>query len=96
LGTTYILQNGTRRAYALCTGIPFFLVAGTVFTAGVESVVLWWSQASASNLAAGDAFRYRLMSVLASAILVLGAVIVLESVRRWYLLLQRGAAQVIA
>ena len=96
LGTTYILQNGTRRVYALCTGIPFFLVAGTVFTAGVESVGLWWSQASASNLAAGDAFRYRLMSVLASAILVLGAVIVLESVRRWYLLLQRGAAQVIA
>jgi len=96
LGTTYILQHAARRAYALCTGIPFFFVAVTVFTAGVQSVGLWWNRGSASDLPSGDAFRFRLMSVLASAILVLGGVTVAESARRWYLLLLNNVPQRVA
>ncbi len=87
VGTTYILKHSAKRAYALCTGIPFVFVVGTVFTAGVESVRFWWNQAYAPDLPAADVFSYQLMSVLASVILVLGGLIVIESVRRWYLLL---------
>jgi carbon starvation protein len=93
VGTTYILKHSAKRAYALCTGIPFMFVVGTVFTAGVESVRLWWSQAYTPGLPAADVFSYQLMSVLASVILVLGGLIVIESVRRWYLLLAGGIPQ---
>ncbi len=93
VGTTYILKHSAKRAYALCTGIPFVFVVGTVFTAGVESVRLWWSQAYTPGLPAADVFSYQLMSVLASVILVLGGVIVFEAVRRWYLLLAGGVPQ---
>ena len=93
VGTTYILKYSAKRAYALCTGIPFVFVVGTVFTAGVESVRLWWSQAYTPGLPAADVFSYQLMSVLASVILVLGGVIVFESMRRWYLFLANGVPQ---
>jgi carbon starvation protein len=91
VGTTYILKHSPKRAYALCTGIPFVFVVGTVFTAGVESVRLWWNQASAPDLPATDVFSYQLMCILASVIIVLGGLIVIESLRRWYLLLAGGA-----
>ena len=42
IGTTYLLHHAPKRVYALCTGIPFVAVTVTVFTAGVESVQLWW------------------------------------------------------
>ena len=42
LGTTYLLRHSPKRVYALCTGIPFVAVGVTVFTAGVESVNMWW------------------------------------------------------
>ena len=49
VGTTYLLQHSPKRVYALCTGIPFVVVAVTVFTAGVESVHLWWLQQAAPD-----------------------------------------------
>ena len=52
IGTTYLLQHSPKRVYALCTGIPFVVMAVTVFTAGVESVNRWWLQQSNSDLAA--------------------------------------------
>ena len=89
-GTTYILRYSARRAYALCTGLPFAFVAVTVFTAGVESVLDWWNQSQNPKLPQADVFSNQLMSVLAAIILVLGAIVVIESVRRWYLLLTNG------
>ncbi len=93
VGTTYILKYSAKRAYALCTAIPFVFVVGTVFTAGVESLGLWWNQVSNPDLPAADVFSYQLMSVLASVILILGGLIVIESVRRWYLMLLNGIPQ---
>ena len=89
-GTTYILRYSARRAYALCTGLPFAFVVVTVFTAGVESVLDWWNQSQNPKLPQADVFSNQLMSVLAAIILVLGAIVVIESVRRWYLLLTNG------
>ncbi len=91
VGTTYLLQHSPKRVYALCTGIPFFVVAVTVFTAGIESLQLWWGQQALPTLSAADAFSYRLMCGLVCAILLLGGIIVIETVRRWYMILSRGA-----
>ena len=68
-------------------------VVVTVFTAGVESIQSWWNQVSNPDLPAADVFSYKLMCVLASVMLVLDGLIVIESVRRWYLLLANGIPQ---
>ena len=49
MGTTYLLCHATKRRYALCTAIPFVLVAATVFTAGVECLNMWWLAAGRSR-----------------------------------------------
>ncbi len=79
--------------YALCTGIPFVAVAVTVFTAGVESINLWWLKQSLPTSLPDERFTCRLMCVLVTLMLVLGAVIVFETVRRWYGLLANGAVR---
>jgi carbon starvation protein len=91
IGTTYILQYSPKRIYALCTGIPFVLVAVTVFTAGIESIWLWWQRQAAAGLSPADVFSYRLMCGLVSAILLLGALIVAETVRRWIVIVSTPA-----
>jgi carbon starvation protein len=93
IGTTYLLQHAPKRVYALCTGIPFVVVAVTVFTAGIESLQLWWGRLSLPGLADADVFSYRLMCALVCVILLLGALIVIETVRRWCVLLAHGAAR---
>jgi carbon starvation protein len=90
VGTTYLLKHSPKRIYALCTAIPFAVVVVTVFTAGVLSLNLWWQRQAMPTLPDDDVFSYRLMCELISVILVLGAVIVVETLRRWYLLLANG------
>ena len=49
VGTTYLLQHAAKRKYALCTAVPFVLVAVTVFTAGIASFILGGSAAAAES-----------------------------------------------
>jgi carbon starvation protein len=93
VGTTYLLRHAPKRAYALCTAIPFAVVVVTVFAAGLESLNLWWLRQAIPTLALDDVFSYRLMCGLVSVILLLGAVIVIGSVRRWMLLLAKETVQ---
>jgi len=101
VGTSYLLLHSPKRRYALCTFLPFVFVVATVFTAGIQSITMWrqkiagLTQDLAALGAAGekahkmaaDIFSLRLTSVLATAMLVLSALIVLDAVRRWYLIL---------
>lgn len=73
VGTTYLMKTASKRAYALCTGIPWVFVVGTVFTAGVQSIQRWWQEPGTM-----------LMCVLASVMLLLTGVITADAVRRWY------------
>jgi carbon starvation protein len=93
LGTTWLLVNAKKRIYALCTGVPFVYAVVTVFTAGIQSIQTWWSH---TGLNEKDLFLMRLACFLAAVMLLLSAVIVADSIRRWYGLLfgrsSRGSA----
>ena len=91
VGTTYLLKHGQKRIYALCTAIPFAVSAVTVFTAGVLSLQMWWLQQASPTVAPADALACRLMCGLVCVILGLGGLIVIETLRRWYLLLANGS-----
>jgi carbon starvation protein len=93
VGTTYLLKHAPKRIYALCTAIPLVFVVVTVFTAGVESIAAWWRDAAMPEIAAADAFSLRLSGVLAAVMLTLTAVIILDTVRRWYVILSAPAKQ---
>ena len=73
---------------------PLSLSVVTVFTAGVLSLQTWWLQQASPTVASADALACRLMCGLVCVILVLGGVIVVETVRRWYVLLANGTAAV--
>jgi len=81
VGTTYLLNHAPKRAYALCTGIPFVVVLITVLSAGVLSVKGWWLEAGRAT--GNQAMLLKLMCVLASIMLGLTVVIALDAVRRW-------------
>jgi carbon starvation protein len=85
VGTTYLLNHAPKRRYALCTGIPFAFVVVTVFVAGVQSVAGWWAQAGQAS--GGQAFMLKLTCGLASMMIVLTVVIVLDAGRRWWKIL---------
>ena len=93
VGTTYLLRNAPKRRYALCTALPLAFVVVTVFTAGVQSVHQWW-QAFVQNSATMDV-RDRILTpvvcVLAGIMLLLTAVIMIDALRRWYLILREPA-----
>jgi carbon starvation protein len=80
VGTTYLLQHSPKRVYALCTAIPFVFVVASVFTAGVLSIGMWWHEIGT--------FDGQVTCGMAAAMLALSAVTVVESVRRWYLILR--------
>jgi carbon starvation protein len=92
VGTTFLLQHASKRAYALCTGLPFVFVVITVFTAGVQSIGNWWSELATLTGPenAAQAFNIQLMCGLASIMLVLSALIVASAVYRWMTLLRTG------
>jgi carbon starvation protein len=101
VGTTYLLLHAPKRRYALCTAIPLVFVVVTVFTAGVESIHQWLNDLAALNLQLTDAvlpagqlkeiglkaFSLKLTCVMAAVMLVLSALIVVDALRRWYVLL---------
>jgi carbon starvation protein len=92
VGTTYLLRHAPKRKYALCTGIPFVVILGTVGDAGVLCVRNWWHDALKPGTAPGQVFFYRLMSVLGATMLALTAIITVAAVRRWVQILRSPAA----
>jgi carbon starvation protein len=93
LGTTYLLTHAPKRKYALCTAIPFVAVTAIVFTAGIQSIFLWWQQQASAAITDAEAVSYRLMCAFVCAVLAVGAVIVFEIVRRCGVLLVKGDAE---
>jgi carbon starvation protein len=89
VGTTYLLNHAPKRSYALCTGIPFVFTVVTVLTAGVESVWGWWQKIPSAEPA--EQFSLELMCWLASIMLVLSCVIVLDAMRKWKSILSTPA-----
>jgi carbon starvation protein len=102
VGTTYLLLHAPKRVYALCTAIPFALVVASVFAAGILSIGMWWQEigllkdqlASPGLLAKAaedlrlQVFSVKLTCVMAAAMLALSAIVVVDALRRWYLLLR--------
>ena len=97
------LAHAAKRAYALCTAIPFGLVVASVFTAGVLGIGMWWQEigslrdrlsnpglsAEAAAELGWQVFSVGLTCLMAAAMLALSAVVVVDSLRRWHLLLRR-------
>jgi carbon starvation protein len=81
VGTTYLLNHAPKRMYALCTAIPFVFVVITVLTAGVQSVLGWWRKIPSSS--PSEQLSLELMCWLASIMLALTCVIVLDAMRKW-------------
>ncbi len=90
VGTTYLLNHAPKRSYALCTGIPFVFVVITVLTAGVQSVLGWWRKIPSAP--PSEQFSLELMCWLASIMLLLTCVIVLDAMRKWKSILATPAA----
>ena len=107
VGTTYLLLHAPKRVYALCTAIPFALVVVSVFAAGMLSIGMWWQEigaltyrlASLESTAPGaETLRLQIVSVkltcvMAAAMLALSAVVVVDTLRRWYLILRAPSPQ---
>jgi carbon starvation protein len=88
VGTTYLLQRAPKRIYALCTGIPLVFALVTTFTAGVQSIQMWWQKPESDPT---QVFLVKLACVLAGIMLSLTVIIALDTVRRCYVLLANGA-----
>ena len=84
VGTSYLLKFAPKRIYALCTGIPLVFVVATVFAAGTQSVLMWLEELSGLDSASPQAWSLRLMCLLASVMLLLTLLIVVDAARRWY------------
>jgi len=88
VGTTYLLKHAPKRRYALCTLLPCLFAVVTVFTAGFEIVPAWLHEASISAKPA-EVFYLKLIAALASIMLALSGLVVLDAVRSWWNLLRR-------
>jgi carbon starvation protein len=80
IGTTYLLKHSPKRIYALCTALPLAFALVTVFTAGVQSIDMWWRKEEAN---ATDAFLLKLACGLGALMLVLTAIIAVDAARSW-------------
>jgi carbon starvation protein len=89
VGTTYLLNHAPKRIHALCTGIPFVFTVVTVLTAGVESILGWWRKIPTA--APAEQVSLQLMCWLASIMLFLTCVIVLDAMRKWMSILSTPA-----
>ena len=90
VGTTYLLNHAPKRRHALCTGVPFVFVIITVLTAGVQSVQGWWRTIPSAPPA--EQLSLQIMCWLASLMLVLTVVIVVDAIRKWRSILGTPAA----
>jgi carbon starvation protein len=93
VGTTYLLRYAPKRVHALCTGVPLVFVVATVFTAGVQSIRSWWGELALPDIDPSVASSVRLMCILASIMLVLSALVILDSLRRWVMILREPRAE---
>ena len=93
VGTTYLLKHAPKRKYALCTAVPLAFVIVTVFTAGIESILLWLEELALPEITAAQAFSLKLNCTLAGTMLVLSALIAVDAARRWYILLANGVPE---
>jgi carbon starvation protein len=87
VGTTYLLRAARKRVYALCTALPFAFVLVTTFAAGIGKLREWWAEIP--KLPAEPAFLLRLASLLAAIMLILTAIITIDTLRRWTQLLRQ-------
>jgi carbon starvation protein len=90
VGTVYLLKCSPRRIYALCTGIPLVFAVVTVFTAGVQSIDMWWREPETDPT---KLFLMKLACALAAIMLALSAVIVAATVRSIYAALSEAPKQ---
>jgi carbon starvation protein len=90
VGTTYLLQNASKRIYALCTAVPLAFVIVTVFTAGIESILLWLQELALNSKTSQEIFSLKLNITLAGTMLLLSGIIAVDACRRWFLLLTRA------
>jgi carbon starvation protein len=93
VGTSYLLKHAPKRIYALCTAVPLAFAVVTVFTAGVQSIVMWWSKPGTTPT---EIFLTKLACALAAIMLALTVVIAADAVRSWYRLLNGGAVKDLA
>ncbi|MBI5863573.1 MAG: carbon starvation protein A [Planctomycetes bacterium] len=91
VGTSYLLRHAAKRAYALCTGVPFVFVIVTTVWAGVIRVNEWWHEID--RLQGNERFLTQLLCAIAAAMIGLTAVIAMDAVRRWFGLALRPARQ---
>ena len=96
VGTSYLLKCSPRRIYALCTAVPLVFVVATVFAAGVESILMWLDELAQPATTAATKFSLKMMCVLASVMLALTLLILMDAARRWHMLLRDRSAQPIA
>jgi carbon starvation protein len=91
VGTTYLLQHAPKRIYALCTAIPLTFALVTVFTASVQSIIMWLEKEETTPQ---KQFLMKLACVLAAIMLTLTVIITLDTLRRWYTIFSgRGKAK---
>ena len=89
VGTAYLLKRAQRKVYALCTGVPLVFVVFTVFTASIASIEGWVKEARTPGISSSLAFSTNLMCVMASIMVFLTALVVLDTGRRsWKLVRQ--------
>jgi carbon starvation protein len=89
VGTTYLLVHAPKRSYALCTGIPFVFVLGTTVVASLGKIQEWWGKIPTA--APDQVFLLKLVCALAAIMLVLTVIIMVDTLRRWYVIF-RGPA----
>jgi carbon starvation protein len=90
VGTTYLLQHAPKRRYALCTAVPLVFAGVTTFTAGVQSIQMWWASPGIEPM---QQFLSRLACVLAGIMLALTVIIALDTIRRCWVVLANGVPQ---
>ncbi len=85
VGTTYLLNHAPKKSYALLTALPLLFVIVTVFAAGYLSIAGWLRELQTAP--AAKVFQLKIMCTLASVMLGLTVVIVIDALYRWWLIL---------
>jgi carbon starvation protein len=88
VGTTYILLRSPRRAYALCTGLPFVFVIVTTYWASFLNLAAWWGEQK-QEADPDKVFLLKLVCALSVIMLVLVTVLVADALRRWAQILRQ-------
>ena len=91
VGTTYLLQHAPRRRYALCTAFRWHLPWPRFSPPGYRAFKAGSRELAGLPAGSAEAVYLRLVSILAGIMLALSALVVLDSARRWYLLLSSPA-----